>query len=132
MNELEALKRKFKDMLDPDLVFPGVVTEVTGDVCTIERDGAVSYYDVRLKSVVGDNGLIRTPRIGSVVLVSRLGLSNELYVCQYGDIEKIDYKCGKLTIGIQESGITIDCDSIVINGGDHCGMVMVEEEIGRA
>lgn len=54
----------------------------------------VELDDVRLNSIIIDNptGLVLIPKVGSVVMLAKIGLSNERYVAQYSAIDKIIYK----------------------------------------
>ena len=93
--EMEELRRKLRDCIagDHDMVFPAVVTEVNEEefTCTVRRDDQVDYYDVRLRGLVNAElqGFAFLPKLQSTVLVCRIGKSNELFVCQFTEIEKM-------------------------------------------
>lgn len=93
--EMEELRRKFQERFGEsgDQVFQGIVTEVNEDefTCTVKRDDQVDYFDVRLRGLVNADlqGFAFIPRMQSTVLVCRIGKSNELFVCQFTEIDKV-------------------------------------------
>lgn len=93
--EMEELRRKFQERFggSGDHVFQGIVTEVNEDefTCTVKRDDQVDYFDVRLRGLVNADlqGFAFIPRMQSTVLVCRIGKSNELFVCQFTEIDKV-------------------------------------------
>lgn len=92
---MEELRRKFQERFGEsgDQVFQGVVTEVNEDefTCTVKRDDQVDYFGVRLRGLVNADlqGFAFIPRMQSTVLVCRIGKSNELFVCQFTEIDKV-------------------------------------------
>lgn len=120
----QALREKGKV---PDSVFPAKVLEVdeTDFTCTVKQDDTVEYSDVRLRAVVdgGLKGLAFIPKTDSTVLVGRIGKSNELYVVQFSEIDKIvftgtktellfsgdtvEIKIGETSFRISEKGTTL-------------------------
>ena len=71
--------------------FPATVRGVDGDrrTCTVEAE-SVTYDDVLLYAVAdaGRRGFCFLPAVGSIVLVSRLGGSNELYVAMFSEVDE--------------------------------------------
>lgn len=70
----------------------GTVTEITGNTCTVEREGLPPLYDVRLNAIDQsfDNMFLIIPAIGSQVLC--LVVENEAAetaIVKYTDIEKV-------------------------------------------
>ena len=92
--EIDEIRRKFQSSFsgEGDAVFPAVVTEVNEEefTCTVKRDEQVDYFDVRLRGLVKAElqGFAFIPKLESVVLVARIGKSNELFVCQFTEIDK--------------------------------------------
>lgn len=90
-DEIKVLIRQAVE--DDAVVFQGVVTEVDEKefTCTVRRDDRVNYFEVRLRGLVKGSlqGFAFIPRMQSVVLVAHIGYSNELFVCQYTEIDKI-------------------------------------------
>lgn len=90
-DEIKVLIRQAVE--DDAVVFQGVVTEVDEKefTCTVRRDDRVNYFEVRLRGLVKGSlqGFAFIPRMQSVVLVAHIGHSNELFVCQYTEIDKI-------------------------------------------
>lgn len=116
--EIDELRRKLKNQFvgDNDIVFLGVVTEVNEDefTCTVQRDEQVDYFDVRLRGLVNAElqGFAFIPKVKSMVLVCRIGRSNELFVCQFTEIDKIVFTDNDLEL-------RIDLDNINIKKGDN-------------
>ena len=97
-------------------VFPAIVTKVDESdfTCEVRRDDAVDYFDVRLRGLVkGDlQGFAFIPRLQSTVLVCRIGKSNELFVCQFTEIDKVIFTSADISL-------TVDADRIeVLKGGN--------------
>lgn len=70
----------------------GIVVEITGNTCTVERENLPPLEDVRLNAIEGDfsNKIIIYPKIGSEVLCLEIaGAKEETAIVQYTDIDKI-------------------------------------------
>ncbi len=67
--------------------------------------GAVELDDVRLNSIIIDkpSGLVLIPKVGSIVLLGKLGLSNERYIAQYSAVDKLIYKGEKVQLLIDDA-----------------------------
>lgn len=115
--EMEDLRRKFQSRFGDsgDYVFQGIVTEVNEDefTCTVRRDDQVDYFDVRLRGLVNADlqGFAFIPKLESTVLVCRIGKSNELFVCQFTEIDKVIFTENDLEV-------TIDTENIDIKKGE--------------
>ncbi|KAA6327236.1 hypothetical protein EZS27_023761 [termite gut metagenome] len=111
--EIDELRGKLRELSagTTDTVFGGVVTEVNEEefTCTVRRDDAVDYFDVRLRALVkGDlQGFAFIPKIESTVLVCRIDSSNELFVCQYTEIDKVIFTGNDLELKIDTDNIDI-------------------------
>lgn len=111
--EMEELRRRFQERFGDggDQVFQAVVTEVDEDefTCTVKRDDRVEYFDVRLRGLVKADlqGFAFIPRLQSVVLVCRIGKSNELFVCQFTEIDKVIFTDNDLKLAIDTDNIDI-------------------------
>lgn len=81
--------------------------------CTVEADG-VAYEDVRLNAVAQEEGrgLWLLPKVGSTVLVTRIGDSNELLVVMASEVDGV-----KLTIG-DTMAATLDKDGATVTAGE--------------
>lgn len=138
-------------------VFPAKVIGIDEDefTCTVRRDDAVDYYDVRLRALVKGElqGFAFIPRMGSMVLVAHIGLAHETYICQYSEIDKVIFTDNDLemivdtenidihkgdnislhidkeimTIINDNSRIDIKSDVMLFNGGDLRGLVKITE-----
>ncbi|MEG1554589.1 MAG: hypothetical protein RRZ64_08535 [Rikenellaceae bacterium] len=93
MIEVAEIKRLFNRRLTQASAtsFMAIVKEVNAAnrTCVVAADG-VSYDDVLLYSVVDGlkKGIVIIPSIQSVVIVSRIGGSNELYISMFSEIDK--------------------------------------------
>ena len=111
--EMEELRRKFHERFGEsgDQVFLGTVTEVNEDefTCTVKRDDQVDYFDVRLHGLVKAElqGFAFIPRLQSTVLVCRIGKSNELFVCQFTEIDKMIFTDNDLEVKVDTENIDI-------------------------
>jgi len=109
-----------------DVIFQGVVTEVNEEefTCTVRRDDAVDYFDVRLRGLVNADlqGLAFIPRMESVVLVSRIGKSNEAFVCQFTEIEKVIFTADDLEFLLVP-------DKIEVKKGDNISILFDKDVI---
>lgn len=136
--EIDEIRRKFREQMGDMVrnVIQGVVTEVNEDefTCTVRVDDAVDYFDVRLRGLVNGNlqGFAFIPKMQSVVLVCPIGGSNELFVCQYTEIDKVIFTDNTLTVTIDtekleitkdDVSITSDGSSTVIKAGDSVATV---------
>jgi len=116
--ELDDIRRKFQSRFgnDGDSIFPAVITEVNEEefTCTVNRDGAVDYYDVRLRGLVSTElqGFAFIPKLESTVLVCRIGKSNELFVCLFTEIDKVIFTDNDLEM-------TVDTENIDIKKGEN-------------
>ena len=116
MNEIEEIRRKIMSESGDSLVFTAIVTKVDESdfTCEVLRDDAVDYFDVRLRGLVkGDlQGFAFIPKMQSTVLVCRIGKSNELFVCQFTEIDKVIFTSA-------DTSLTVDADKIeVLKGGN--------------
>ena len=129
MTPEEELKRKLKAMFAaPIQVEYAKVFEIdekefhaTVDVnyCGLET------WFVRLQSITGcKSGVKIWPKIGSVVLVGRIGNSEERLILAYSEIDKIEWKIG-------DQVLVMTKDGFVINGGELGGMIKIEELVNR-
>lgn len=87
--------------------FPATVREVDGDrrTCTVEAE-SVTYEEVLLYAVAdaGRRGFCFLPAVGSIVLVSRLGGSNELYVAMFSEVDEVRLSVGDSSFSMTAEG----------------------------
>lgn len=118
--EIDEIRRKFNGMMGDMVrnVIQGVVTEVNEDefTCTVRVDDAVDYFDVRLRGLVdgGLQGFAFIPKAQSVVLVCPIGGSNELFVCQYTEIDKLIFTDNNLKLTIDTEKLELERDNVTI------------------
>ena len=111
--EIDEIRRKFQSSFsgEGDTVFSAVVTEVNEEefTCTVKRDEQVDYFDVRLRGLVKAElqGFAFIPKLESIVLVARIGKSNELFVCQFTEIDKVVFTDNDLELKIDLENIDI-------------------------
>ena len=116
--EMEELRRAFRECFggNSDTVFPAVVTAVNEEefTCTVQRDGLVEYFDVRLRGLVKAElqGLAFIPKLQSTVLVCRIGKSNELFVCMFTEIDKVYFTDN-------DWAVVIDAEKLDIKKGEN-------------
>lgn len=129
--DIDDLRRKVfsKGGGDSGQVFHGVVIAVDEKefTCTVKCDGLVDYYDVRLRGLVKPElkGFAFIPAVGSTVLVCRIGGSNDLFVCQYTEVDKFFLTSGDISLTFDQEkievlkgdkvSVLIDTDSMVVN-----------------
>jgi hypothetical protein len=75
-----------------DSAFPAVVKHVDDDrTCTVVAADDTEFFDVRLQAITGATaGLYYKPAVGSVVLVERIGSSNEFAIILFSHLESIE------------------------------------------
>jgi hypothetical protein len=126
--DIDELRNKFHALVgdETDTVFQAVVTAVDEDefTCTVRRDEAVDYFDVRLRGLANSHlqGFAFIPKAESTVLVCRIGKSNELFVCQFTEIEKIMFTDNDLEV-------EIDLDKVDIKKGEKISIHLDAQKI---
>ena len=128
----DEIRRKFKEMsTGSEQVFLATVKAVDEEefFCTIETETDIQYSDVRLRAVIDPQlkGFCFIPKLESLVLVGRIGNSNQLYVQLFSEIEKIIFNWGddveilfdmeKIFLRMQERSIEITGQAITFNAG---------------
>lgn len=124
----EEIKRKLKDMTEKESVnMIATVKSVDEDnsVCEVEMDGLI-YTEVQLKSIMksSSKGIKVLPAVDSIVIVTRIGASNELFVSMYSEIDKLIFE-------IDDMSLAMTKDGFVFNGGDNKGMVLMPAVVDR-
>lgn len=129
----EDIRRKLEEMKGgSDQVFLATVKTVDEEefFCTVETDADIQYTDVRLRAVIDSElkGFCFIPRIESLVLVGRIGNSDQLFVQLFSEIDKIIFTWGedveitfdmeKIFLRMQERSIEITSDAITFNAND--------------
>lgn len=109
-----------------DTVFQAVVSKVDEEkfTCQVKRSNDVSYFNVRLRGLVNPDlkGIALIPAIGSTVLVCRIGNSNQLFVCQYTEVDKLLFTSGDFSL-------TCDRDKVELLKGDKLSVTADAESI---
>ena len=131
--EIDEIRRKFNGMMGDMVrnVIQGVVTEVNEDefTCTVRVDDAVDYFDVRLRGLVdgGLQGFAFIPKAQSVVLVCPIGGSNELFVCQYTEIDKLIFTDNNLKLTIDTKKLELERDNVTITSDDSSTVIKASD-----
>ena len=131
--EIDEIRRKLMEQMADQVsnVFQGVVTEVNEDefTCTVRVDDAVDYFDVRLRGLVDGNlqGLAFIPKMQSVVLVCPIGGSNELFVCQYTEIDKVIFTDNNLTLTIDTEKLELTRGNVTITSDDSSTVIKASD-----
>lgn len=126
--ELDEIRRIIEEWFAKygDQVFQAVVTAVDESdfTCTVKRDNAVEFFDVRLRGLVNPDlkGFAFIPKVGSTVLVCRIGKSNETFVCQFTEVEKLIFTSGDISM-------TFDPDKMELLKGDNLSVLIDNESI---
>lgn len=113
--------------------------------CTVTIDETV-YEDVLLHAVAdsGKKGFCFIPAVGSTVLVSRIGGSDELCLQLFSEVDKVllsvgekvtatldaellEYTNDKVKLSVSDNEVRLDADQITLNGGSLGGLVKIEE-----
>lgn len=113
--------------------------------CSVTTHEA-TFEDVLLHAVTDASikGFCMIPATGSVVLVSRIGGSNELLVSLFSDIDRVlltigdkveasiddkelTYVSDKVSLKINGENVELNAEKVVFNGGDNKGMVKIQE-----
>lgn len=87
--------------------------------CDVEIDGA-TFNEVLLATNAPQVGIVMLPTVGSWVLVSSIGGSNQYAVAMLSQVDKI-------SLTVNNSTIEVTDGEILINGGQLGGMVKVQE-----
>lgn len=126
MNEIEELRRKIRGDREDGIIFPATVTKVDESdfTCEVRRDDAVDYFDVRLRGLVNPalKGIAFIPVLNSTVLVCRIGKSNELFVCQFTEIDKVIFTSA-------DTSLTVDADKIEVLKGEKLSILVNAESM---
>jgi hypothetical protein len=124
----EEIRRKLLEMTSSsDAIMIGEVKSVDVDEATMEVDvDGSTFHDVRLKSIIDSEakGIKVLPKQDSIVLVSRLGKSNELFVVMYSEVDSILWE-------IEDMKLFVDKDGFVFNDGNNKGMVKLPELVQK-
>jgi len=128
----DEIRRKLREMsAGSEQVFLATVKEVdeTEFFCTVETDTDIQYSEVRLRAVIDGElkGFCFIPKLESVVLVGRIGGSDQLYVQLFSEIDKIlfsytedmeiTFDMEKIFLRMKERSIEITEEAITFNDG---------------
>lgn len=109
--DIDEIRRRLFTGSRVDTIFQAVVTAVDEKefTCEVKRNDSVTYSDVRLRGLIdpGLKGVSMIPQVQSVVLVARIGESNELFVCQFTEIGKIFLESGDISFTLNKDKITL-------------------------
>lgn len=103
-NLLKGISRK------DDEVFAAIVKSVNKNecTCTIEVDD-LEMGDVRLRATVkdGEKGIKIYPKVGSVVLVQKIGEKEEFFITLFSEVEEIVYQIDACEFGMNTQGFNV-------------------------
>lgn len=124
---MTQIKQLIKRMSNPNIMqtYLCEVENVDGLKCDCKPvHGGASFFDVRLKSILDDseNGLILTPKKGSLVLVGLIE-NNEAsaFIVQYSDIEELTFK------NVNGMSFEVLKGVLKLNGDSEGGLVQIKE-----
>lgn len=128
------------------VTFAAIVESVDEEkrTCTVKDDDVV-FQDVLLYAVTDESlkGATILPKVGSSVLVSKIGGSNMLFVSMFSEVDKIvatigekttveltaetlEYKNDKVSFHLDGDNVEID-GAVTFNGGDNGGAVILQK-----
>lgn len=109
--DIEDIRRVLNNREGNDSIFPAIVSKVDEKefTCEVKRDDTVDYFDVRLRGLINPDlkGVAFIPAIGSTVLVCRIGNSNELFVCQFTEVDKLIFTSGDISLTCNQDKIAL-------------------------
>ncbi|MEG1545549.1 MAG: hypothetical protein RR382_13690, partial [Tannerellaceae bacterium] len=127
--DMDGIRRAFDEKYgggNKDTVFQAIVTVVNEKefTCEVIQDDASTYFDVRLRGLVNSSlkGIAFIPVIGSTVLVCRIRNSNECFVCQFTEVDKLILTSGDISL-------MCDPDKIELLKGDKLSVLINAESI---
>lgn len=148
--QIDAIRRSLR--IDAPIVEGGAIYATIKSVdadkrtCVVVDDLEMQYDDVLLYAIENADlkGFVALPKVDSVVLVGRIGDSNELYVTMTSQIDSVlltvgdkvtasiddkelKYSNDKVSLNISGDKVTLDAEKIEINGGDNKGMIKIEK-----
>lgn len=106
----EALKELFGKYTRKAHLTTGVVKEVNGTICNVERSELPDLIDVRLQAIEGDldTHILITPKVDSQVTCATIDNEHaEAVVVKYSEIESIKVKIGDNECLINEDGVEL-------------------------
>lgn len=124
MTQQTAIKRLFNKRLREasNTSFIAKVKDVNADdcVCVVETEDGIRYDEVLLCAVTEvDKGILVVPKVGSHVMVSRIGGSNELYVSMFSEITEVMVVVeDNVSLEISDKGIKSKVGDVVIEVTD--------------
>ncbi len=116
MKEAKELVQVLKGlMLDGSNVIPAVVVSVDKAACTcvVEFD-ELPIEDVRLRAAVspGGDGVLLFPKVGSAVLVEKIGSKEDYFITMVSEVEEIKWLVDGCTLNINSTGFKIDKNGV--------------------
>ncbi len=107
MSAKERLKRKFDERLKDaaSITYQASVVSVDEEkhscVCKL---GNIELEDVRLNSIVKSEllSLVLFPKVESIVLISKIGTSNEYHISQYAELDRVLFQGEKTAFLIDD------------------------------
>lgn len=105
----------------------GTVLEVNEETRTIEvkpyNEGA-EFVEVPLQAISeGDKGIVLIPKKESTVVIGLIDKNNAICL-GFSEIEKV-------LVAIEETKLEITKNGVIFNGGDHGGIIKIEEVIKK-
>lgn len=129
--EKELINKLIELGKSPKQVFQARVIAVdeTNKTVEVEDANGLTFYEVRLKSAINDNGegIITIPEIESDVLVGLINNNEQaLYVVMTDKVSKVTGKVGKSTFEITAEGVVINKKE---NEGEANGGILIAKEV---
>ena len=123
--EAQEFRSKIEQMIkeSAETTFSGEVVSVDeAEKSCVVQVGNINIEDVRLNSIIQADlksfSIVPAPK--SKVLLTRIGLSNEMCIVQYSEIDKV-------LIEIGEQSFEMNKDGFLFNKGENKGLIIIDE-----
>lgn len=88
--DLRNIGDALKNLQGPAQSYIGRVISATDTSCKVDDDG-FTHHNVRLRAAIdnSNNKVVLVPRVGSWVMISRIEKSDQYYVSQVSEVERV-------------------------------------------
>ncbi len=88
--ELRNIGEALRGLQGPTQSFAAKVISATDESCKVDDNG-YTHHNVRLRAAIdaNSNKVVLVPRAGSWVMISRIGGSDQFYVSQVSEVERV-------------------------------------------
>jgi hypothetical protein len=88
--ELRNIGEALRGFQAPEQSFAGTVISATDESCKVDDNG-FTHHNVRLRAAIDKSGnkVVLVPRAGSWVMISRIGKSDQFFVSQVSEVDRV-------------------------------------------